>query len=284
MKTIKLATRGSKLALVQSNLVKALLEARGHCVDIVTVSTRGDRDQKSPLTKIGGNGLFVREVETYLLDGRADIAVHSGKDLPYELASGLLIGGTPAAADPRDCLLSRRGTKPGAGAVIGSSSPRRTLECRRFYPDAEYQSIRGNVDTRLWKLRDGQYDGIILAKAGLDRLQADLSDLDVRTFDVEDFLPAPCQGILAIECRERDPEMRRILKSMTDQTAWRRFLAEREMLSLLQADCSAALGAHCALQGKQAAITGLFQGRKATRTGLWSDYPVLCREILDEII
>lgn len=283
MKPIKLATRGSKLALIQANIVKTLLEQQGASAELIIVSTRGDRDQTSPLQKIGGNGLFVREIEAYLLEEKADVAVHSGKDLPYVLAEGLVIGGTPSAAAPNDCLLTRRGTGITPGAVIGSSSPRRTMECRKHHPEANYQSIRGNVDTRLNKLRQGQYDGILLAKAGLDRLGADLSDLDVRVFSTDEFIPAPCQGIIAAECRETDWDTRGLLSGITEETSWRRFLAERAMLQLLQADCSAALGAHCALAGDNAVITGFYNGRRTSRRGPWPEYNALCREICEEI-
>ncbi|MGN0555582.1 MAG: hydroxymethylbilane synthase, partial [Candidatus Fimenecus sp.] len=176
MKKIILATRGSKLALVQANQIKNALEQQGANVELLTVSTKGDKDQVSPINQIGGRGLFVTEIEKYISDGRADIAVHSGKDLPYRLSDGLTVAGTPKAADARDCLLTRKGEAPAENAVIGTGSPRRIAECKKYYPNARYESIRGNVDTRLQKLRDGFYDGILLAKAGLDRLGADLSD------------------------------------------------------------------------------------------------------------
>ena len=171
-----LATRGSALAMAQAAIVKKKLEDVGEQVTILPVKTKGDRDRQRPLTEIGGDGLFIRELEKVLLSGEADLAVHSAKDLPYQLADGLRIAGVPEAADPRDCLLTRSCTAdPGADygpdpLCIGTGSPRRRLEYARRYPDAMYLEIRGNVLTRVEKLRRGEYDGIILAKAGLDRL------------------------------------------------------------------------------------------------------------------
>ncbi|MBR1704471.1 MAG: hydroxymethylbilane synthase [Clostridia bacterium] len=279
-KTLRLATRGSRLALAQAGLVKEALEAKGATVELVTVSTRGDRDRTSPLSVIGGQGLFVREVEHCLLEGSADLAVHSGKDLPYELAEGLTIGGVPKAAAPHDVLVSRRGVSI---RHIGSSSPRRVLECRRHYPQAVYSDLRGNVDTRLQKLRDGQYDGILLAKAGLERLQADLSDFDVREFTPEEFLPAPCQGVLAVECREEDTALRELLASVSDPLTRKRFDLERALFARLQADCSAAIGVYASFPTEEETeLSVLFREQRMTRRG--KDPDALIEEVLRELI
>ena len=181
-----IATRGSRLALIQSNIVAEKLDHLGIKTELLIIKTKGDIDQTSPLQKIGGDGLFVRAIEQALLDGRADIAVHSAKDLPYKLADGLTIGCTPDAADPRDVLITReqvpsdiscwRNNDPAIDPqqpkmlppVIGTDSPRRQAEFLRHCPDAVMKPLRGNVPTRLDKLRSGEYDGIILAKAGLD--------------------------------------------------------------------------------------------------------------------
>lgn len=283
MKSINLATRGSRLALVQANSIKNALEEKGVHINLVEVSTKGDRDQISPINQIGGRGLFVTGIEKYLLDGRADIAVHSGKDLPYHLMDGLIIAGVPKAADSRDCLISRRGEPLKDDAVIGTGSPRRIMECRQFYPNAEYKSIRGNVDTRLNKLRDGLFDAIILAKAGLDRLNADLNDFDVKVFELDAFIPSACQGIMAVECREKDEETVSLLKSISDDESTKRFTVERYMLGLMQADCAAALGAYSELDGNHLKITALYNGRKATEIGDYINYKELCQEIKDKI-
>lgn len=279
-KTLRLATRGSRLALAQANLVKEALEAKGATVELLPVSTRGDRDRTNPLSVIGGQGLFVREVEYCLLDGTADLAVHSGKDLPYELAEGLTIGGVPKAASPIDVLVSRKGVSI---QHIGSSSPRRVFECRRHYPNATYTDLRGNVDTRLEKLRDGQYDGILLAKAGLERLQADLSEFEVREFTPEEFLPAPCQGILAVECREEDVPLRELLASVSDPLTRKRFDLERALFSRLEADCSAAIGVYASFPTEaDTELSALFREQRVTRRS--KDPDALIEEVLRELI
>ena len=278
--TIRLATRGSKLALTQAGLVERALNDLGVDVETVLVSTRGDRDQTTQLTQLGGRGLFVKEVEQYLLDGKADIAVHSGKDLPYELEDGLAIAGVPQAADCRDVLVSRKGCE--TPAVIGTGSPRREVECRALYPDARFEGIRGNVDTRLRKLREGQYDAVLLAKAGLDRLNADLSEFDVRVFDPATFLPAPCQGILAVECRAGDAPVCELLARISDPESRRRFDAERALFSRMQADCSVPLGVHCSVEPDGSlTLSALYETNKTTRNGM--DLETLCNEILQEL-
>lgn len=277
---LKLATRGSRLALIQANIVKTALEKNGATVELIIASTKGDRDQKSPINAIGGRGLFVKEIEQYLLDGRADIAVHSGKDLPYELENGLMIAGTPTAADSRDLLIIRKGIPE--IKLIGTGSPRRKTECKRFYPDANYESIRGNVDTRLNKLRDGEYDAIILAKAGLDRLGADLSDFDVVSFDVNEFIPSACQGIIAVECRTGDSDIVAMLNRISDEKTKRRFEAERYMFSILKADCSVPLGVHCEILGDEYTVAAMYKNKKITKSG--TDYIKLCNEIKSELL
>jgi hydroxymethylbilane synthase len=283
MKKIIIATRGSRLAMAQTDAVKYALEAKGIAAEISEVATKGDKDRISPLSQIGGSGLFVTGIERVLLDKKADMAVHSGKDLPYIIMDGLVVAGIPKAAAPNDCLISLKGKKLPENAVIGTGSARRIAECRQFYPDAVYENIRGNVDTRLGKLRDGLYDAVILAKAGLDRLGADLSEFDVRVFEPETFIPAACQGIIAAECRSDDMEMIEILKSISDETAFRRFKAERYMFGLMQTDCSAALGVYSQINGDILNITAMFNGRKASRTGMYKDYKILCSEIKEEI-
>lgn len=294
MRTLKLATRGSRLALAQAGLVQSALEALGQKVELLEVTTRGDKDRTSPLVAIGGQGLFVREVEKCLLDGTADLAVHSGKDLPYELAHGLVIAGVPKAASPGDVLVSRKGTDI---RVIGTSSPRRVLECKRFYPNAAYENIRGNVDTRLRKLRDGEYDGIVLAKAGLERLNDEngvsafetvSQEFDVREFSPNEFLPAPCQGILAVECRSDDEELIALLREISDPVSRARFDAERTLFCLLQADCSVPLGVHAEVEPAEREgqtyryrLSALLGNRKTSRAGF--DLDRICAEIGEEL-
>jgi len=252
MREICIAGRGSRLAMVQNERIADLLKKEGYAVRIMTVKTMGDRDRKSSVTALGGNGPFVRDVEKALLSGEADIAVHCVKDLPYEMAPGLCIAGMPDAADPRDCLLLRKGAEngkaDGAALVIGTGSPRRIRQllklAAREGKSIECKDIRGNITTRLVKLRQGDYDGIVLAKAGLDRIQADLGEFTVRVLEPEEMIPAVGQGMLACECRESDEEMRALLAKITPAEHELRYRIEREIFCRYRCDCRSAVGIH----------------------------------------
>ncbi len=308
MKTIRLATRGSKLALVQANRIKDNLEALSteenpiH-VEILEVLTHGDRDRKNPLSEIGGKGLFVRGIEEELIKGNADIAVHCGKDLPYELQKGLVIAGVPEAGDMRDVLISPK-EKPlllshenmiegfeyrefvGQDApLIGTGSPRRRVELSRQIPNARFAENRGNITTRLRKLKEGQFDGILLAKAGLDRLNMDLSEFDIHVFFPNEFIPAACQGILAIECREEDLEIRELLEKITDPGTLRRFTIERYLFSTLKADCSMAVGAFAQVNAGEetVTVTALYHGKKLSASGEIDQYKEICDDLAERI-
>ena len=271
-----LATRGSRLALAQTEIVKRKLEKLGESVELLIVNTKGDKDRKSELTKIGGDGLFIRELEKAVLEGYADAAIHSAKDLPYELMAGLVIASVPDEADPRDVIVTRNGELHKLGIyktgsvkfnvdhkpVIGTGSPRRRAELlsllnlkgstdgNAYSSDAHFEirNIRGNVDARLKKLRDGEYDAIVLAKAGLDRLGYGLSDgylskeFDFCILDTKQFIPSPCQGLLAAECRESDERTRSLLEAINDDHAMLRFKTERAVFGKLKADCSVPVG------------------------------------------
>ena len=267
--------------MVQALMVKKSLEEAGASVEIIEVTTKGDRDRVHALTAIGGKGLFVRGIEEKLLDGEADIAVHCGKDLPYELQDGLVIAGVPGAADARDMLLvpeekagaadmsgvpeekactadisdtrglqAQAAIKTGAaarhegfflpqGAVIGTGSPRRRAELARLLPGARFQDIRGNITTRIRKMRDGEYDGIILAKAGVDRL--------------------------------------------TDAETKRRYDVERYLFCKMKADCSMAVGVHAHVEGDAVRIAAMLRGRKTARQGLYADFRAMCDDIAREL-
>ena len=282
MEKIIIAGRKSELAMRQSNIVAGKLADIGIETEIRTFLTKGDKDKISPLWDIGGDGLFVRRIESALLDGEADIAVHSAKDLPYELMEGLEIAGIPDGEDPRDCLLTKKadiGKKP----VIGSSSPRRCRNFERLYPEAVFAPLRGNVPTRVEKLRNGEYDGIILAAAGLKRLGLDLGDLNVRVFDEKEFIPAPCQGILAVECRSDDHEIKEALKRISDENALKRYRVERYLFSEMKADCHAAIGAYAKCEGDLVDIYGCFESRFAHVRGSYSEYRAICDGIVGEI-
>lgn len=262
---IIIATRSSALALAQAEIIAKMLNELGYETALKTVKTGGDRDHHSPLREIGGNGLFVKEVELSLLDGEADIAVHSAKDLPYELMDGLTIAATPGAADARDCLVIRKGFENKKELVIGTGSPRRAKECGRFYKNAEYREIRGNIDTRLDKLRRGEYDAIFLAKAGLDRLSPELSDFTIRIFEAEEIIPAACQGILAVEARSDDRELLDILENINDPLTRLRFETERSIFTDKRVSCKEAVAVHAAVNGDNIKLYTLFDEKRKVR-------------------
>lgn len=257
MPKIVVATRRSALALAQTRaFIRALIAKNpGLEVEELQVVTTGDRIQDRPLNEIGGKGLFVKEIEEALLDRRADVAVHSMKDLPAQQPAGLGIVCVPERADPRDVLLVRRHLKPSLkelppGVRIGSSSLRRRLAILRARPDAVVEPLRGNVDTRLRKLEEGQHDAIILAAAGLARIGIDPATLPPHApIDPVEMLPAVAQGILAIEAREDDERVRAILAPMEHAISRLRASAERGVLKALGADCTVPLAAHSVVVG-----------------------------------
>ena len=252
--------------MAQNELVKKLLEKEGYKVNILTVSTKGDRDRKSSVTELGGNGPFVRDGEKALLSKEADIAVHCVKDLPYEMAPGLCIAGMPDAADPRDCLILRPGSAGKAAdhpLTIGTGSPRRISQLRALSDklgiQVEFKDIRGNITTRLNKLRRGEYDGIVLAKAGLDRIGADLSGLEVRILEPEEMIPAVGQGMLACECRESDAEMRALLDRITPPENYLRYEIERGIFCRFRCDCRSAVGIHARMSQNSANLLLMYE-------------------------
>lgn len=244
--TIRIGTRKSRLALAQTAMFAAALEKAYPGVEIQTVEivTHGDRVLDRPLGSIGGKGVFVEEIEQALRCGEIDVAVHSAKDLPVQLGEGLEISGVLPRGDSRDMLISRQGAQPGvSGFVVGTGSMRRRSNFSKLYPGAKFADIRGNVDTRLRKLSAGEYDGIILCAAGIKRLGLSLEGFSAREFSCREFVPAPCQGIIAAECAagSRVSEM---LRSVSDKETALCFAAEREIIRLLGADCTVPVGAY----------------------------------------
>lgn len=282
MSDIVIASRGSRLSMAQVDIVDAVLLKCGVRSQRLIISTKGDINTSKALRDIGGNGLFVREIEEALSDGRADIAVHSAKDLPYQLADGMTIGAVVKAASPADVLVIKPGHEDSLH-VIGTGSARRKAAVMRLYPDALVKNIRGNVETRLKKLSSEDYDAIVLARAGVDRLGIDLSGYTVKQFSPEDMIPACGQGIVAVECRSDDPEVLFLLQKINDAETGRRFVVERYLFELMKADCSLAVGVHAEISGEDLTVYGLFEGRTATRTGNYSNYKAICKEIADEI-
>lgn len=246
---LRLGTRRSQLALVQSRWVaerleKALVAAgRPAGVELVEVTTDGDRT-KAPLSSLGGTGVFVSALRDALLDGSIDLAVHSLKDLPTAPAQGLVVAAVPFREDPRDVLVARDGLTLGelpAGSRVGTGSPRRAAQIRALGLGHEVVDIRGNVDTRLRKVADGEVDAVVLARAGLLRLERAGEATEV--FDPLLMLPAPGQGALAVECRADDAEVRAVLAELDDPFTRHCVVAERALLARLEAGCAAPVGA-----------------------------------------
>jgi len=231
-----IATRGSALALWQAQWVAGRLEG----VEILTIKTTGDRLAGASLVEAGGKGLFTKEIEEALLEGRADVAVHSLKDLPTGMDDRLVVAAVPRREDPRDALVGRRLAELGRGSRVGTSSPRRKAQLLHLRPDLTVQDIRGNVDTRLRKLDEGHYDAVVLAAAGLRRLGQDGRIAEV--LDAEVMCPAVGQGALAIQCRADDAETRRRLAALEDPATRAEVTAERAMLAGLGGGCRVPIG------------------------------------------
>ena len=241
MSALRIGTRASRLALHQTELAAARLRAAWPdlAVEAVEIATAGDRDRTSPLTSGEGAGWFTSAIQEALLAGEVDVAVHSYKDLPTARPEGLVIAAVPERADPRDALVTRDGAGLAglaAGAVVGTSSPRRAAQTAALRPDLELRPIRGNVETRLAKVDAGEYDATLLALAGLERLG--LGERASHVFGFEEMLPAPAQGALAVECRRDDAETRRLLAAIDDGDLRRLVSAERAFLAALEAGCS----------------------------------------------
>lgn len=245
---IRIGTRASALALAQATAVATALRGGGHEVEIVPMRTEGDRLAAAKLAAVGGKGLFVREIEDALLARAVDVAVHSLKDLPAEQPDGLILAAFPLREDPRDVLVSRA---PGglaampAGAIVGTSSPRRRALVLAARPDLTVEPLRGNVDTRLRKLETGACDATILAAAGLRRLG--LTPPNTEPLPLDAFVPAVGQGVLALEAREDDAHVRAALRALDDGTTHACAVAERAFLARLGASCVTPVAAHAAV-------------------------------------
>jgi hydroxymethylbilane synthase len=246
-----IATRESRLALWQAEHVKALLIQRGHTVTLLGMTTKGDQILDRSLSKVGGKGLFVKELEVALEEGRADIAVHSLKDVPMELPEGFALACVMEREDPRDALVSNRYASLAdlpQGAVVGTSSLRRVVLLRSLRPDLKIEPLRGNLDTRLRKLDDGQYDAIVLAAAGLKRLG--LGERIRATFEPTDMLPAAGQGALGIEVRADRADLMEALAPLSHQSTWLAVAAERAVSRAMGGSCSMPLAAFATFSGE----------------------------------
>jgi len=250
MVKVRIATRGSQLALWQADWVKQKLLRQGAQVELVVVETQGDREGL-PFAQMQGQGFFTKAVQEALLRGEADLAVHSYKDLPSARPEGLEIAAVPPREDPSEALLVRSQAlderAPGlplrTGIRVGTSAVRRQAQLMQLRPDLEPKELRGNVPTRVDKLRRGDYDAILLAQAGLKRLALDLSGLYLQVLPPALLVPAPAQGALALECRQDDHHLKALLEHLDDPQAHRTVAAERGLMQKLAGGCQLALGA-----------------------------------------
>lgn len=254
---IRIGSRESKLAVAQANIVKGMIEKYepGCSVEIITMKTTGDRILNQSLDTIGGKGLFVKELDAALLEGQIDIAVHSLKDMLMETPEELPILAYTKREDPRDVLIY----KPGVNAlrpdgIVGTSSRRRTLQMQSLYPECSFKGIRGNVQTRLRKLETEDYDGTILAMAGLKR--TGLESLAGRIFEPEEMIPAAGQGVLAVQ--GRSGESHTWIAQIDDETSRITSICERQFVAALDGGCSAPTAAYAKLAGNELKLTGLY--------------------------
>jgi hydroxymethylbilane synthase len=259
---LRIGTRGSPLALVQARMVQARLAAAlgvdVGAIELATIRTSGDVIQDRPLAEEGGKGLFTKEIEEALLDGRIDLAVHSAKDMPTLLPQGLVLAACLEREDARDVFISRKAPSLDAlphGATLGTTSPRRQAIAKRMRPDLRVAPLRGNVETRLRKLDEGQADAIILALAGLKRLG--LQAQATKAMSVEEFLPAAAQGAIGIEAREKDSRVRDLLAHIGHADTSVAVACERAFLAELDGSCRTPIAGHATLSGRVLHFRGL---------------------------
>ncbi|HEU5027485.1 MAG TPA: hydroxymethylbilane synthase [Spirillospora sp.] len=286
---LRLGTRKSLMAMTQSRLVAdALTEATGHAVELVGVTTEGDVS-KALLAQIGGTGVFVNALRDRLLAGEVDFAVHSLKDLPTGPAEGIALAATPARDDPRDALCGpcKLADLP-RGARVGTGSPRRVAQLRAMRPDLDVVAIRGNADTRLRKVADGELDAVVLAHAGLRRIGR--LDAVAEVFDPDQMLPAPGQGALALECRAGRADLRALLGTVDDPMTRACVTAERTVLAVLEGGCSAPVGTYAAEVEEELHLTATvaaFDGSRQIRlsaSGHPDDAETLGRDLAHRLL
>jgi hydroxymethylbilane synthase len=279
---IRIATRRSDLALWQANWVKSRLEALGHEAELVLIDTQGDQTQAdgTPFRLLPGQGFFTKAVQDAVLDGEADVAVHSHKDLPSARLEGLELAAVTEREDPRDVLLVRPEAFESAapllplreGASIGTSAARRQAQLRHLRPDVKIEELRGNVPTRLRKLQEGAYDAIVLAAAGLARLNLDLSGLEGIWLDAKLFVPAPAQGALALEIREGEHDLASLMTDLHHPASYKAVAAERGLMAMLEGGCQLALGANAVYEDGQLQLTAWYEGKRVTASDPSSEH------------
>lgn len=268
---LRIGTRGSALALWQAEWVRSQLTAAhpGLTVELVTIKTQGDKILDVPLAKVGGKGLFVKEIEEALLEGRVDLAVHSMKDMPAELLAGLRVAAMPLREDPRDVLIMGKGSGFAdlpPGARVGTSSLRRAAQLLYLRADLRIETLRGNLDTRLRKLQTHGFHAVVLAAAGIKRMG--LSHLITQYLEPELMLPAVGQGALGIETRTEDAPTNELVAALAHPPTMVAVRAERAFLRRLQGGCQVPIGGHATLEGERLTLTGMvanLQGRRVIR-------------------
>lgn len=271
---IRLGTRRSALAMAQSGMVARDLEAvTGRAVELVRIVSEGDTTRAS-LASLGGTGVFATRLREALLAGECDLLVHSLKDLPTSPAPGLVIAATPRRADARDVIITRDGTRledlP-AGSLVGTGSPRRIAQVRAANPDVEIRDLRGNVDSRMARVRDGELDAIVLAAAGLARLGAEI-DLHVEPRDLEDWPTAAGQGVLAVEMRDdADAELLAAIGRLDDPATRCAQTVERTILAGIEAGCHAPVGVHAIVDGERLRLRAEVYGADPSQTVRWAE-------------
>jgi hydroxymethylbilane synthase len=261
---ITIGTRGSRLALFQAEYIGGLLKTNQHIqVEKKIIKTTGDKITDVPLAKIGGKGIFVKELDDTVLEGRVDFAVHSMKDVPVDLPEGLEIAAVPDREETNDALISNyHFDKLPKGAVVGTSSLRRIAQVRNYRPDVVIKDLRGNVDTRLRKLHEGQYDAIIMAKAGLKRLGFEGSIRESLPIDI--FTPTVGQGAIAVVARI-DSDLSEMLRSINDEATSKSVQAERSLLRGVGGGCQIPLGADSKIQGAELFLKGVMLSQDGTK-------------------
>jgi hydroxymethylbilane synthase len=272
--TLRLGTRGSDLARTQSATVAAALERLGVECELTIIKTSGDQNTTSSFASIGPQGVFVREIEQALVERRIELAVHSFKDLPTKSPSELVIAAVPARADPADLLLVRRAALAGApgdwlplahGARVGTASARRRAWLKHFRADLVVEPLRGNVPTRVRRLEEGVFDAIVIAAAGVGRLQAEqrlgsaLADVVTLRLDPQRFVPAPAQGALAVQCRRDDERVLEALAAIDDGPTRSSVTAERDALARAEGGCDVAFGAYCMAAGRKHELVAMLE-------------------------
>jgi hydroxymethylbilane synthase len=301
METLRLGTRGSQLALYQANTTKALLKTHaGVDAEIVVIKTSGDRLAEATLSEVGGKRLFVKEIEDALLEGAIDLAVHSSKDMPVVLPDGLDIAAALEREDPFDAVVLRGGAAPtfrfieelvahlGDSPRIGTGSVRRTAQISRVMPTARFLPIRGNLDTRLAKLDAGEFDALILAAAGLKRLGQ--GSRISATLPAIACVPAPGQGIIALEARADNTRARAVAARINDRTTAAALTAERAVVRRLGGGCQMPIGAHAMVSGERMELTGIVisldgaQAVRANAAGDATDAAELGARVADQLV